>query len=59
MLRREILLDHYQNPINKGYDSEEGYIKVNTNSENAARIASNVRRGTQPAGRRIIKRRAY
>ena len=33
--------------------------EVNTNSENAARIASNVRRGTQPAGRRIIKRRAY
>ena len=34
-------------------------IKRETNSTNASRISSNVRRGTQPAGRRIIKRRAY
>lgn len=33
--------------------------EITTNSENATRIASPIRRGAQPAGRRIIKRRAY
>ena len=32
-LRREIILDHYQNPINKGLTSEENYLKANSNSE--------------------------
>ena len=34
-------------------------IKRETNSTNTSRISSAVRRGAQPAGRRIIKRRAY
>jgi hypothetical protein len=34
-------------------------IKRQTNSENGTRTTSAVRIGTQPAGRRIIKRRAY
>lgn len=30
-VKREIILEHYQNPINrKRHDNEEGYIKVNT-----------------------------
>ena len=32
-LRRTIILDNYQNPVNKGLVNEEGYIKVNTNNE--------------------------
>lgn len=32
-LRREIILDHYQNPINRGLIQEEGYLKANSNSE--------------------------
>lgn len=29
-LKRDIILDHYQNPVNRGLIEEEGYIKVNT-----------------------------
>ncbi len=29
-LKRDIILDHYQNPVNRGLIDEEGYIKVNT-----------------------------
>lgn len=32
-LRREIILDNYQNPMNKGLIEDDSYIKVNTNSE--------------------------
>lgn len=32
-LKREILIDHYQNPMNRGLVEDEGYIKVNTNNE--------------------------
>ncbi len=32
-LRREIILDNYQNPMNKGLKEDDSYIKVNTNSE--------------------------
>lgn len=32
-LRREIILDNYQEPMNRGLIDEEGYLKVNTNSE--------------------------
>ncbi len=32
-LRREIILDNYQNPMNKGLIDDDSYIKVNTNSE--------------------------
>ncbi len=32
-LRREIILDNYQNPMNKGLKDDDSYIKVNTNSE--------------------------
>lgn len=32
-LRREIILDNYQDPMNRGLIEEEGYLKVNTNSE--------------------------
>lgn len=32
-LRRSIILDNYQNPINRGLIDEEGYIKVNANNE--------------------------
>ena len=32
-LRREIILDNYQDPFHKGLVDEEGYCKVNTNSE--------------------------
>lgn len=31
--KREIMLEHYQKPINKGLVEEEGYIKVNTRSD--------------------------
>lgn len=29
-LKRDVILEHYQNPINKGLVDEDGYIKVNT-----------------------------
>lgn len=32
-LRREIILDHYQNPMNKGLTDEEGYERENTHNE--------------------------
>ena len=32
-LRREIILENYQNPDNKGLIDDAGYLKVNTNSE--------------------------
>ena len=32
-LKREILLEHYQNPINKGLVDDDSYIRVNTNNE--------------------------
>lgn len=32
-LRREIILDNYQNPTNRGLIDDDSYIKVNTNSE--------------------------
>ncbi len=32
-LRREIILEHYQNPKNKGVIEDENYIKVNSNNE--------------------------
>ncbi len=32
-LKREIILDNYQDPMNRGLIEDESYIKVNTNSE--------------------------
>ena len=32
-LKREIILDNYQDPFHKGLVEEEGYCKVNTSSE--------------------------
>lgn len=32
-LRREIILDNYQNPLNKVEEEKEGYLKANTNNE--------------------------
>ena len=32
-LRREIILDNYNNPENRGLIEDESYLKVNTNSE--------------------------
>lgn len=32
-LRREIILDNYQDPMNRGLIEDESYMKVNTNSE--------------------------
>ena len=32
-VRREILLDNYQNPVGHGLKEESGYIKINTNNE--------------------------
>ena len=32
-LRREIILDNYQDPMNRGLIQDDTYIKVNTNSE--------------------------
>ena len=29
-LKRDIILDHYQNPVNRGLIDDEGYIRVNT-----------------------------
>ena len=33
LILREIIMDHYQNPRNHGLVDEEGYKKVNMNSE--------------------------
>ena len=32
-LRREIILDNYQDPMNRGLIEDDSYLKVNTNSE--------------------------
>lgn len=32
-LRREIILDNYQDPMNRGLTQDSGYLRVNTNSE--------------------------
>ena len=32
-LKRSIILEHYQNPRNRGLTDEEGYIRVNTNND--------------------------
>lgn len=32
-LKREIILEHYQHPKNRGLIDDESYIKVNTNNE--------------------------
>lgn len=32
-LRREIILDNYQDPMNRGLIDDDSYIKVNSNSE--------------------------
>ncbi len=32
-LRREIILDNYQEPMNRGLISDDSYLKVNTSSE--------------------------
>lgn len=32
-LRRSIILDNFQNPINKGLKNNKDYIKINTNNE--------------------------
>lgn len=32
-LRREIILEHYQNPKNRGLTNDSGYINVNTNND--------------------------
>ena len=32
-IKREIILEHYQNPVNKGLIDDNGYILVNTNNE--------------------------
>ena len=32
-LRREIILDNYQDPLNRGLVDDDSYVKVNTNSE--------------------------
>ena len=32
-LRREIILDNYQDPMNRGLIEDDSYVKVNTNSE--------------------------
>ena len=32
-LRREIILDNYQDPYNRGLIEDDSYLKVNTNSE--------------------------
>lgn len=33
MLKREIILDNYNNPANRGLIDDDSYIKVNTNNE--------------------------
>ena len=32
-VRREIILENYQNPMNKGLVDDDSYLKINTNSE--------------------------
>lgn len=32
-IRREIILDNYQDPVNRGLIDDDSYLKVNTNSE--------------------------
>lgn len=32
-VRRDIILEHYQHPKNKGLTDDEGYMKVNTNND--------------------------
>ena len=32
-LKREIMLDNYQNPFKKGIPDDNSYIKVNTNND--------------------------
>ena len=32
-LKREIILDNYQDPMNRGLIEDDSYLKVNTNSE--------------------------
>ncbi len=32
-IRRQLIVDHYQNPYHKGLKQEEGYQKANTNNE--------------------------
>ena len=32
-LKRSIILEHYQNPVNKGLITDDDYIKVNMNNE--------------------------
>lgn len=32
-LRREIIIDNYQDPMNRGLIEDDSYLKVNTNSE--------------------------
>ena len=31
--KREIMLEHYQNPVNRGLVEEDGYLKINTRSD--------------------------
>ena len=33
MIKREIIMDHYENPRNKGLVDDPRYLKVNMNSE--------------------------
>ena len=33
ILKREIMLDNYEHPVNRGLVDDDSYIKVNTNSE--------------------------
>ncbi len=32
-IRREIILDNYQNPLNRGLTNDERYVKVNSNND--------------------------
>ena len=32
-LKRSIILEHYQNPVNKGLIENEDYVKINMNNE--------------------------
>ena len=32
-LKREIILEHYQNPVNRGLIEDDSYIKANTNND--------------------------
>ena len=31
--KREVILEHYQNPVNRVQEDVEGYVKVNSNNE--------------------------